>query len=83
MKRLLNWFLGIPHLFSKMVVAWCVYWGTHFSGKALDVMERTGMDTGTTLGVILVFFGGELALLFGRDALKGTKNKSEKKDVES
>lgn len=80
MKRLKEWVGGIPHLFSKLVVTWCVVCGTAFSLYALRILSHTGHDPSALLGVILAFLGGELALLFGRDALKGKK--SEGKDEE-
>ena len=74
MTRLRAWLRSIPHLFSKTVVAWCVLFGSACCGYALRIMDRTGADSSALLGVILAFLGGELILLFGRDALKGKKN---------
>ena len=74
MKKLKKWLRGIPHLFSKAVVAWCVLFGSACCAYALRIMSRTGSDSSALLGVILAFLGGELALLFGRDALKGRNN---------
>lgn len=53
----------VPHLFSKLVVAWCIACGTVASGYALRIMSRTGHDPAALLGVILAFFGGELLIL--------------------
>lgn len=61
---------GISHLFSKTVVVWCILAGTGASLWALRILSHTGHDAAALLGVILAFFGGELVLLFGRDALK-------------
>ena len=80
MKRLKEWVQSIPHLFSKTVVAWCVLFGSACCGYALWIMDRTGNDASSLLGVILAFLGGELILLFGRDALKGKKGKGEDHD---
>ena len=65
----------IPHLFGKIMVVWCVACGTAFSFLALRILSRTGHDPSALLGVILAFFGGELALMFGRDALSGNGKK--------
>ena len=68
----------IPHLFGKIMVTWCVLCGTAFSFLALRILSRTGHDPSALLGVILAFFGGELALMFGRDALSGKKEDEKK-----
>ena len=69
MKKFRKWLKSIPHLFGKLMVTWCVMCGTAFSYYALRIMSRTGHDATGLLGVILAFFGGELALMFGRNAL--------------
>lgn len=63
----------IPHLFGKVMVVWCVLCGTIFSFLAMRILSRTGNDPAALLGVVLAFFGGELALMFGRDALSNKK----------
>ena len=63
----------IPHLFGKVMVVWCVLCGTIFSLLAMRILSRTGNDPAALLGVVLAFFGGELALMFGRDALSNKK----------
>lgn len=61
--RLREWLDGIPHLFGKLVVLWCILFGTAASAYALRVLARTGHDPAALLGVILAFFGGELLIL--------------------
>lgn len=63
MVRLRAWLGGVPHLFGKAVVGWCVACGTAFSLYALRILSRTGHDPSALLGVILAFFGGELLIL--------------------
>ena len=65
----------IPHLFGKLMVAVCVICGTLFSAWGLRILSRTGHDPATLLGIVLAFFGGELALMFGKNAISGTKRK--------
>lgn len=77
MKRLRKWVRSIPHLFSKVVVVWCVLFGSGCCAYALRILSRTDNDPAGVLGVILAFLGGELALLFGRDALKEKKRKKD------
>ena len=60
----------IPHLFGKLMVIWCVAMGTVCSLYALRILSRTGQDAGGLLTPVLAFFGGELALMFGRNALQ-------------
>ena len=74
---------SVPHLFSKLVVLWCVAWGTACSLYALRILSRTGQDPAALLGVILAFFGGELGLMFGRDALKGKRTNQDVSDSDT
>ena len=61
--RLRLWAAGVPHLFGKVMVVWCVLCGTAASAYALRILSRTGHDPAALLGVILAFFGGELLIL--------------------
>lgn len=81
MKALRKWLGKIPHLFSKAVVAWCVLFGSGCCAYALRIMEETGNDPAALLSVVLAFLGGELILLFGRDALKGKEKKGRDEDA--
>lgn len=65
----------IPHLFGKIMVTWCVLCATVFTLYAFRILSHTGQDASTLLKVALAFFGGELALMFGRNAL--SKNKGD------
>ena len=58
----------IPRLFSKVIVVWCIICGTVFSIMSLLMFYSTGLDASNLLVPILGFFGGELALLFGKTA---------------
>ena len=73
MRKLCAWIADIPHLFGKVMVVWCVVCGSAFSFYALRILSRTGHDASSLLAVILAFFGGELALMFGKNALAGKK----------
>lgn len=57
------------HLFSKVIVVWCIICGTAFSAISLLMLYKTGLDASNLLLPILGFFGGELALLFGKTAV--------------
>ena len=65
----------IPRLFSKVIVVWCIICGTVLSVMSLRMFFSTGLDASNLLIPILAFFGGELALLFGKSAI-GSKNSS-------
>jgi len=69
-KAILARLRGIPHLFGKMMVVWCVAAGSVCSLWAIRVLSRTGQDATGLLVAILGFFGGELALMFGKNALQ-------------
>ena len=70
---------SIPHLFSKLVVIWCVSVATISSIWALRILSHTGHDPAALLGVILAFFGGELMVLCLKTIL--TKGKEKDGDV--
>lgn len=70
MRGLLVRLRAVPHLFGKIMVVWCVAAGTVCSLWALRILSRTGQDAGNVLVPILAFFGGELALMFGKNALQ-------------
>ena len=67
----------IPYLFGKIMVVWCVAAGTLCSLWAMRILSRTGQDAAPMLLPILGFFGGELALMFGRSALQKPNRKEE------
>jgi hypothetical protein len=78
-------FKNIPHLFSKIVVVWCVLVGTGASAWALRILSRTGHDATGLLSVILAFFGGELMVLCLKTILKNKKenNDNEREDYQA
>lgn len=73
MKGVLDWLRAVPHLFGKIMVVWCVAAGTGCSLWGLRILSRTGQDSAGLLTVALAFFGGELALMFGKNALQEKK----------
>ena len=75
MKRIFQTLLNTPHLFSKLIVAYCVAFASGASYYALRILSRTGNDPAALLGVILAFFGGELMLLCLKTILKNDKGK--------
>lgn len=79
-RKLISKIRRIPHLFGKVVVLWCVAFGTAASVYALRILSRTGHDSAAVLGVILAFFGGELMVLCLNTILK--ERKGERKDDE-
>ena len=79
--RFLKWIGSIPHLFGKLMVVWCVLGGTFCCLWALRILSHTGHDPAALLGVILAFFGGELGLMFGKNAIsKKTRDEAGGKD---
>lgn len=77
MRHLLRKLAAVPHLFGKAMVVWCVLWGSVCSIYALRILSHTGHDPAAPLGVILAFFGGELGLMFGKNALEGKRKTRE------
>ena len=73
MKKLMDKISAVPHLFGKLIVLWCVGFGTAASVYALRILSRTGHDSAGVLAVILGFFGGELLVLCLRTILKKEK----------
>lgn len=80
MKKETTKFKGIPHLFGKLIVLWCVAVATGASAWSLRILSHTGNDPSALLGVILAFFGGELMVMCLRTVLK--KEKVSKSDTE-
>ena len=76
MKRLADKLRGVPHLFAKCMVLWCVACGTAACFCSLRILSRTGRDPAALLGVILAFFGGELLLMCLKTVLKHGKDDS-------
>lgn len=66
----------IPHLFSKLIVWWCVLFGTGACFYALRIESRTDKSPAGTLGVVLAFLGGELMLLCLRTIINDAKKKN-------
>ena len=69
MKKLTDKIGAVPHLFSKIIVIWCILFGSAACAYALRILSRTGRDPAALLGVILAFFGGELLFLCLRKVL--------------
>lgn len=74
LKMITDWLNSIPHLFGKIIVLWCVGFGTAASVYALRILSRTGHDSAAVLAVILGFFGGELMVLCLREIFKKKGN---------
>ena len=68
---------GINHLFSKLVVLYCVIFASGASFYSFRILSRTGHDPSALLGVVLAFFGGELMLICLKTIFKN--NKEDKK----
>lgn len=82
MMRVLKWLRSVPHMFGKCMVIICIAGGSASIALAFRILSRTDNDPAATLGLALAFFGTELGMMFGRDALKGKndkKNESEER----
>ena len=75
MKRLKDWINKVPHLFGKCMVILCLMGGSASIAWAFRILSRTDNDPAATLVAALAFFGTELGMMFGRDALKGKEDK--------
>ena len=80
MKKLIDKLGAVPHLFSKLIVLWCILFGSAACAYALRILSRTGHDPAALLGVILAFVGGELLMLCLRKILS-EKPKTEKEET--
>ena len=81
MKRLAEWLRTIPHLFGKCMVIACLLGGTGSVLYAFRILSRTDNDPAAALALALAFFGTELGMMFGRDALKGKDDKRDGSDT--
>lgn len=75
MRRVINWLLDVPHLFGKCMVIACLLGGSASIAWAFRILSRTDNDPAATLVAALAFFGTELGMMFGRDAIKGKEDK--------
>lgn len=82
MRKFIERIREIPHLFGKVIVLWCVGFGTAASVYALRILSRTGHDSAPVLGVILGFFGGELMALCLKTILGNRKNKNDVSELD-
>lgn len=53
----------MKHLFSKLIVIYCVLIGTVITGITLCIMWRAADASSAAIGVMYTFWGGELLLL--------------------
>lgn len=75
----------IAHLFSKIIVVYCIAFASGMCIYALKMMKDTGYDASAIITVGVGFFGGELLFLclktiFGEKAKK--KDDDENEDEE-
>ena len=59
-------FDNINHAFSKCVIIFCIFYMSHVTERALDIVEKTGKSTTDIITAATVFFGGELIMLAGK-----------------
>ena len=64
---------SVPHLFSKLIVTYCIVFTSGAAVWSLRILSRTGYDAAALLGVIVGFFGGELLLLCLKTILRNNK----------
>ena len=81
MKRLLAWLSGIPHLYGKAIVAFCVVNMAGMGWYALRIESRTAKTPAATLGVALGAIGIELLGSFIR-TISSEKANVSKSDTE-
>ena len=75
-KRFKRWLHGVPHLFAKTTIIYCIICATLASAYCLRAQARgAGMEG--VLGIVLGFFGGELLLLCLKTVLKKDTDKEE------
>ena len=80
MKKLMDKLGTVPHLFSKLIVLWCILFGSAACAYSLRILSRTGHDPAALLGVIIAFVGGELMMLCLRKVLS-EKPRMEKEET--
>lgn len=68
-KRFKRWLHGVPHLFAKLTIIYCIACATGASAYAFRA-QAAGASMEGLLGVVLGFFGGELMLLCLKTVLK-------------
>ena len=79
--KLKRWVGSIPHLFSKTIVAICIFMGIRHTEMAMQVVRDTGAEPSMTLAASLAFFGGELLFLCLK-TIKGGKDAAESEETD-
>lgn len=82
MRKLLNWWRSIPHLFGKCMVIACLLGGAGSVLYAFRILSRTDNDPSAALAAALAFFGGELMLMAGRDVFSKRQTETNKEKPE-
>lgn len=77
MRKLVKWLAGVPHLYAKCIILWCVFWGTAFCGYAIRADAHNAVSTAASLGIAVGFLGGELLML----CVKTVFRKKDKEDT--
>ncbi len=75
MRALIERLRAVPHLFGKIIVLWCVVYGTAASTYALRICSHNGNDPAAVLAEVLKFFGVEMLALAGNTIMTRRKNK--------
>lgn len=79
-KKIRAWGRGVNHLYSKLVILYCIAFASFLCLYALFMMHDTGYDASSIITVGVGFFGGELLCVCLKSVFDGKKNKGEQKD---
>ncbi len=78
-KRIREWAKGVSHLYSKLIVLYCIAFASGLCIYGMYMMRMTGYDSSAIITVGVGFFGGELLCM----CLKTIFDNKKKKEVAS
>lgn len=78
-RKLAAYLRGVPHLFAKAIIIYCVICATLASAFSL-LAQAHGATMEPVLALVLGFFGGELLLLCLKTILKKDSEEEEEND---
>ncbi len=82
MRKLLARMKNVNHLFSKIIILYCIAFASFMCIYAVLMMNNTGYDASAILTATLGFFGGELLFMCLKTVFGNKKKKETASPVE-
>lgn len=80
-KRIREWAKGVSHLYSKLIVLYCIAFASGLCIYGMYMMRVTGYDSSAIITVGVGFFGGELLCMCLKTIFDNKKKKDDVANV--